>query len=164
MNKPLLLVAAGMALVTAAVYGIAFMTGGSGLRSPEQLAKIALTGGDIREKEQAALDLERSGEAARVHLRSVLEKSQDPEIRVICIRGLQGLKDWYSMPTILAGLEDPNEQVRIVAYGAVSDLIGRTYVYKYDDSPDLRARSIKQIRKAYEVMNKNPPPHYRSTP
>jgi hypothetical protein len=163
-NKLLALAAGGLAVVTAAVYAIVFFSGPAGLRPPAELARIALHGADSREKEQAALDLERSKEPARVHLRTVLAETNDPDIRAIAIRGLQSLKDWYSMPKLLDALDDKSEQVRMMAYGAVSELLGETYRYKFDDLPEQRARSIKVMRRAYDVMNKNPPSHYRSTP
>ena len=54
---PLLIIAGILLLLTVALYGYMFLWTGDRLRSPDELTRVALTGGSDVEKEKAALDL-----------------------------------------------------------------------------------------------------------
>src|SRR5688500_3684473 len=98
MLKPLLIIAGLLAAITLGVYAQSFFSRPDGLRPPEVLTREALEGADPTVRERAALDLARSGEPARVHLRRVLAESKSPEVKAAVIQGLEALKDWASMP------------------------------------------------------------------
>lgn len=158
MLKPLLLIAIVLLVLTLGLYGYLYLWSGDRLRSPEELTRVALTGGSDADKEQAALDLARSGEAAREPLRRVLAESSNPDVRAAAIQGLGELRDGDSLPDLIKLLEDPSDKVRGRAGVAVGNIIGIDFRFNATDSQTGRAKAVKAIKQAYEAYKKNPPP------
>ncbi len=161
MTRVLYIVAGILLVITAGWYGYALFGRGDGLRSAEELSQDALQGGTPQVRERAALDLARHGERGRVYLRKVLAESKSPEVKTAVIQGLSAVRDFESMPRLLTMLDDPSEQVRANAGAAAARILGAEYPYVATDPPEKRAAVIQAIKRAYEVMKKNPPPMYR---
>jgi HEAT repeat protein len=158
MRKPLLLFACVLLLLTITLYAYMYVLSGERLPSPEVLAQTALAGGSDAEKEKAALDLARSGEGAREHLRRVMAESNNPDVKAATVQGLGELRDEESVAAIIKLLNDPSEKVRGRAGVAVGNILGIDFRFRPDAPPAEREKVIKSVQKAYDDYRKNPPP------
>jgi hypothetical protein len=156
MRNWLFTVFAILLVLTAGYYTYSFFWGGERLPPPEELARRALEAGSPEEQEKAALDLARSGEPAREHLRRVLAETRSPQVRAAVVEGLGALRDWESMPKLLDLLGDPDVKVRGRAGVAVTSLLGQDFSFRADDSADKRARIIRDMRSTYNKLQKAP--------
>ena len=160
-NKWPLLAAGALLVVTVVVYGFLYVGGERDPRSPDELAKQALTAGKQDERDQAARDLADQGAAALPQLRRVLKESDGPTVRAAMIQALGAAYDFESMPRLLDCLDDPDPAVRQRAGVAVSTILGLDYHFQPDAAPAERAVTIKHYRSEYDKMLQNPPPKYR---
>lgn len=161
MLRPLLIVAGILLVLVFGVYVYQFFGKSDGLRSPEELSRDALEAATPAAREQAALDLARSGDRGRQHLRDVLDKSKAPEVKAAVIQGLAGVRDFDSMPRLIQNLEDTSQRVRASANAAVVEILGADFYFRADDPPEKRAAAIQAIKREYERFKQKPPPMYR---
>ncbi len=159
MRQPLLIIAGVLAVLSAAYWSYVMLSG-EGMDSPEVLAKRALEGDSPEIREQAALDLARSGEEARPHLREVLRKTKDPVVKAGVMGGLMRLQDVPSLPLMIEAVQDPDPNVRGRAVAAVGKIIGIRYPFSSEATTQDRISLMGHMRKAYEKLKANLPPEY----
>ena len=151
MLRSLGIVAGILALAVLGYYGWQFFSRPR-IQSPEELAQAALSAGTAEEREQAAVGLSQVGRAAREHLVRVLAESQQPEVKVACIRGLAEQWAYRQMAVLLEALDDDSPLVRAQAGAAVEMMLkgGGYYGFKANDPPEQRREGVKRMRRRWQ--------------
>lgn len=85
-----------------------------------------------------------------------------PAVRALAAQAASAGADWDSMPTLIELLDDDDAAVRARAFAACASLLGMDHGHDPLAPAADRARSRDSIRRAYETMRRNPPPHYRN--
>ena len=145
MLRPLGMVAVVLAVALLAYYGWEFLSRPR-LKSPEELAQVALNADTAATRELAAVRLSQFDEPAREQLLSVFGASKQPEVRAACIRGLAQQWSYGSMPLLLDALDDEALSVREQAGQAVQRMLRINYEFRAGDPPEKRQAVVKRLR------------------
>jgi HEAT repeat protein len=126
-----------------------------GQATPAQLAERALTAATPAEQAAAAAELAGRGEAARLHLRKLMNESQNENVRALAMDGLGGLLDYKSADTLLDAMHDESLLIRTRAGAAMGRIIGFDRRFDATASPEEREKVIKQVRSDWEFLLKS---------
>jgi len=148
MLRSLGIVAGILALAVCGYYGWRFLSRPR-IESPDELAQAALGAGTAEERETAAVGLSQLGRPAREQLLRVLAESQQPEVKVACIRGLAEQGAYRNMAVLLSALEDDSPLVRAQAGAAVEMMFKREYGFHANDPPEQRREAVKRLRQRW---------------
>jgi hypothetical protein len=149
MLRSLGIVAGILALAVCGYYGWQFFSRPR-VESPEELAQAALSAGTAEERETAAVGLSQVGRPAREHLLRVLAESQQPEVKVACIRGLAEQGAYRQMAVLLEALDDDSPLVRAQAGAAVEMMLKGFYGFNANDPPEQRREAVKRMRRRWQ--------------
>jgi len=86
-----------------------------------------------------------SGCAAPADLYQRLQ-DEDPKVRAAAAVQAGKLKDRAALPYLVDRLDDPEEEVRFVAYLALRNITGQTMGWNYADPPERRAEAVARWR------------------
>lgn len=142
---------AATVLLVAVVYGCRYIDWDT-KRLPDELADVALTGSTPEDRQLAAAELTEYGEEAKTHMRDVLARSDDPNVRGICINGLAKIYDYESIEIMLAGLDDESPVIQGSCLVALRKLLGRSFHFDPSMGEDARKKRIAQIRAEWESI------------
>ncbi|MGE3806562.1 MAG: HEAT repeat domain-containing protein [Gemmataceae bacterium] len=123
----------------------------------ETLTNEALSGPDASVRLQAALRLSLYGADGVAGMRRVLAESEEPDVRAAMLDGLAAQRDWESMPTMIAALDDENAEVRRRAASAINHLFNRDFGLRPDTPAAERAKTIELIRDMHKTIVATPP-------
>jgi hypothetical protein len=154
-SSVLLLVAGVLLAAVALVYGWPRLFPGTTKRTPEELAKIALTADTAAVREAAAVELIPRGEPAVAVMRRVLDQSDKPEVRSAMIQGLSAVWDIDCMPLFFAAMDDDALAVRTSAAAAVRKVLLNVGSYREDDPPEMRKAEIEECREDWAKLRKS---------
>jgi hypothetical protein len=76
----------------------------------------------------------------------LIEICKDIEAREFALHALGEIRDARAVPTFIEYLSDPSENVRGNAHRALESTTNKSFVYRYDDPPDVRSERIAKIR------------------
>jgi len=122
--------------------------------APEGLAAVALSDADEDQREQAALQLSRHPEQPLAEMRQVFRQSSSPRVKAAAAEGLGALRDWDSVPLLLAAMDDSSEWLRGRAAQAVRRIaVDPLFAFRPDAPPPQRRRVIELIRERVAVLH-----------
>ncbi len=128
------------------------------VESAEELARLALEGDSPEVQEKAAARLEALGgrlpktgtrNAAQPLLSRLLAESRNPGVRAASMRGLAGIWDYQSVPTMLDLLDDESSQVRQAAATSVQALMSAEIKFDASAAPADRRAAAKRLREMW---------------
>ncbi|NQT38986.1 MAG: hypothetical protein HQ581_15925 [Planctomycetes bacterium] len=131
---------------TAAWYFIPEAT--ESLDPPEVVAERLNEGVTVETKVEAARDLIRHGEMARVEVRTALaaHRRHEPEVIAPLLQATMKSRDHRSLPTVIELLEHPDPTVRGRAGSAVRKILGADFGFRANDPIEKRQEIIAKIR------------------
>ena len=143
-----------MAATMAVVIAYCYVPSDERLDSPAVLEEKVLHGDTTEEQVQAARDMIRHGEAARVQIRRALTEYQGDaaEVKAPLLMATMKTKDWRSMPKVFKMMEDPDPLVRGRAGAAAREIMGGDCFFRANDPPEKRAKIIELMKEEYQIM------------
>lgn len=84
-----------------------------------------------------------------------------PTARALAAQAAAAAGDWDSMPALIKLLEDDDTLVQARAGAACAVLLGMDHGHDPRATPADRARTTQAVARAYQTMQRNPPPQYR---
>jgi|GEM_PF-4183768 len=141
------------ALLVCFSLGLTLMVGCSSEPTPEELTAIALSSGDITDREEAASQLTIMGESALPFMIEILDKSDSPSIRSLAVSGIAATYSYDQVDRLIDLIGDPAPAVQQSAFRAVCRLLGTEFnPIPVDATPEERQKEIGKIRKVYKNM------------
>lgn len=155
-----------LAVCAVILIGVFIWTSGGGPPEPSSLTSKALKGGTEADRADAARQLAMlKGPKATVELRRLVTESQEGEVVVIALGGLEAIGDQESFPLFIKALDNPDKSVRIVAYKAVQkrfNPLPEKLVYDVDAAPDKRAQVASKLQEIYKKLVEMKPEERKS--
>jgi hypothetical protein len=148
MFRALVILAGVLAVAVAGVYGWRFLFPDRP-PSADELAQAALQADSAEKRELAAIELSHSGKPARAQIVRVFTESQDPEVRVACLRGLADQWAYRQMDLMLDALDDPSPLVRAQAGESVQLLLKVDYGFNAAAPPEQRQEVVERLRERW---------------
>ena len=152
----------GLVLVLLAVALVWCRPRGQKVESPAELARQAL-GADSSEKQQQvavklqmrAASLPHTGTRNEIqpYLKSVFEESNNPEVRIACMRGFATIWDYECVPAMLDLLDDKSLPVSSMAANTLLKLMGVLPSFNPSEPPEKRQEAVERIRGMWKIFS-----------